>query len=100
MKIYVYDESMSIEEQKDGAYWERNMLALSFADGWYEDLENNWDGWKRVLCCKGGAMNFHIPDDFDVGNLKKIEPKWDGHSTEEKWNRVMVEKGICDWIRE
>lgn len=83
-----YNESMSEKEMRDLAYYERNMLALRFADGWYYDTENNWEGWKRVLCLDDGKLNFHIPDDFDIGNLKQIEPTWDGHTTEEKWERI------------
>lgn len=49
LMIYEYREGMSLEEQKNGAYWERNMLALHFADGWYHDTDNNWEGWKRVV---------------------------------------------------
>jgi hypothetical protein len=89
-----YNENMTVEQVKDLAYYERNMIALRFADGWYYDIENNWDGWKRVLCLDGGKMNFHIPDSFDVGTLPEIAPTWDGHSTEEKWARVDKMMGI------
>lgn len=85
---------MSLEEEKNGAYWERNMLALKYSDGWYFDKENNWDGWKRVLSLDNGRCSFHIPDEFEVGNLKEIEPNWDGHTTKEKWERILIEKGI------
>ena len=98
MKPYTWKEGMSPEEAKDGAYWERNMLALRLAVyandawsqyvnllkatghdngvdinkplpcGWYYDTDNNWDGWKRVISLYGGRMTFHIPDDFDLGN--------------------------------
>jgi hypothetical protein len=113
-----------LKEEKDGAYWERNMLALAFADysnrvwsqfqnylhetgsevagdvdngpsGWYYDTDNNWEGWKRVVSVFNGKMTFHVPDDFDLGNLREIEPNWDGHSTEEKWWRSMSLCG-CD----
>lgn len=87
-EISVLKESVKI------AYWERNMLALYYADGWYYDNENNWDGWKRVLALEGGKMNFHIPDDFDVGELEQIEPTYDGHTTIEKWKRVSDIMGI------
>lgn len=110
MKIHEWKEGMSPEEAKDGAYWERNMLALYIADymnyvyeelsigakkkcGWYYDTDNNWDGWKRVISIYDGSVTFHIPDDFDVGSLPQIEPNWDGHSTREKWERIMQ---ICD----
>lgn len=86
-----WNPEMTETEAKELAYYERNMVALRYADGWYYDTENNWDGWKRVLSLDNGQMTFHIPDDFNVGNLKQIEPNWDGHSTEEKWARI-------DWL--
>lgn len=96
MDIYEYKDGMSEKEQKDGAYWERNMIALRFADGWYYDTDNNWEGWLRVLSLDGGRMCFHIPDSFDVGNLPQIQPNWDGHTTREKWLRVMKMRGITE----
>ena len=72
----------------------RNMIALRFADGWYFDVENNWEGWKRVLSLDAGKMTFHIPDDFKIGDLRQIEPNWDGHTTEEKWQRIDDRFGI------
>jgi hypothetical protein len=136
MKPYVWYEGLSLEEQKDGAYFERNMLALYFATyansawkefnkylqgvgsenakdpndvpcGWYYDTDNNWDGWKRVISLLDGRITFHIPDDFDVGNLPQIKPNWNGHSTEEKWWTMMTACGckteplkINGWIVE
>lgn len=113
MKIYVWKEGMTPEESKDGAYWERNMLALQLAMymndivkaqlggildgyepcGWYYDVDNNWEGWKRVISINNGSMTFHIPDDFDIGNLPEIDPNWDGHTTEQKWRNVMENCG-------
>jgi hypothetical protein len=94
MKIKTWNKEMSLEQSKDLAYWERNVLALKYADGWYEDFENNSPGWRRVLSLEGGKITFHIPDDFDVGNLRQINPNWDGHTTEEKWKLILSERGI------
>ena len=85
---------MTESETIDLAYYERNMIALRYADGWYFDTENNWEGWKRVLSLDDGKMTFHIPDAFNVGNLKQILPNWDGHTTEEKWARIDRLMGI------
>ena len=85
---------MSSEETQDLAYWERNVLALKYADGYYEDTENNYPGWLRVLSLEGGKITFHIPDDFNVGNLPKIAKAWNGHSTEEKWKYILFQRGI------
>lgn len=99
-----WNEHMSPEDSKNLAYWERNMLALFLAhiefmispghSGWYFDEQNNWDGWKRVISIAKGAITFHIPDDFDVGDLPKIENNWNGHSTEEKWRRIAKACGV------
>jgi hypothetical protein len=104
MKIYEWKDGMPSDESKNGAYWERNTLALYFAIqtniickvsylpltcGWYFDTDNNWDGWKRVISLYNGKITFHIPDEFDIGSLEEIEPNWDGHTTIEKWSRIM-----------
>ena len=94
MKLPVWKPGMTPEEERDCAYQERNLLALRFADGWYRDIENDWPGWSRVLSLAEGAMCFHIPDDFEVGNLPEIRRNWDGHSTWEKWQSVCVTFGI------
>lgn len=112
VKIYEWKEGLSPEECKNGAYWERNMLALLLAVymnkvvreqigeiapeyypcGWYYDTDNNFKGFKRVISINNGIITFHIPDDFDTGNLPQIEPNWNGHTTKEKWENVM---NIC-----
>lgn len=107
MKPYVYQEGMSLEEQVNDAYWERNMLALLLAEvcnswcnencveldsGWYEHGE--WEGWTRVVSIMNGRFTFHVPDNFDLGHLPQIEPNWNGHTTEGKWIDVMNCVGI------
>ena len=123
MKPFVWHEGMSLEETKDGAYWERNMLALymgiyanrawgefnsylelSGSDrakdptdlpcGWYYDTDNNWEGWRRVISLFDGRITYHIPDDFDIGDLPVIEPNWNGHTTGEKYIEMMRKCGV------
>jgi len=122
MVPFVWKEGMSSEVEADGAYWERNMLALhmgvyanqsyqAYVDllkaegrdekldikdyppcGWY--YHTIGEGWSRVISLFDGRMCFHIPDDFDLGNkLPQIEPNWNGHGTEDKWLRVMKKCG-------
>lgn len=93
---------------EDLAYWERNMLALYFAEGWYnDDLDftpvpgdgdpyrgPRYPGWRRVLSLAHGKITFHIPDEFDIGNLLEIRCNWDGHTTAEKWQRIADMRGI------
>lgn len=105
--IKTWNHEMSVEDTKDLAYWERNVLALHYADGWYnDDIPLNrehfeepqsaprYPGWRRVLTLEGGAITFHIPNDFDVGNLPEVAPNWDGHTTEEKWRRILEKRGV------
>lgn len=117
MKIKTWSPEMTDKETADLAYWERNVLALHFAEGWYNDDVDRpaddpdgrpldglyfgaivtgprYPGWRRVLSLAGGTITFHIPDDFDVGNLPQVEPNWDGHTTEEKWERILEGRGI------
>lgn len=116
MKPYIWQEGMSEKEMRDGAYWERNMLALYLAQhmnkmhlaylnvqgiekvelkcGWY--LHGEWEGWSRVISIDNGRITFHVPDDFDLGDLPQIEPNWDGHTTKEKWDRLMDICGCGD----
>ncbi|MES3012609.1 MAG: hypothetical protein V4750_02630 [Pseudomonadota bacterium] len=108
---------MTDKETADLAYWERNMLALYYADGWYyDDVATDWapgshetagtmgygllshhpryQGWRRVLSLRRGRITFHVPDSFDVGTLNEIPPAWDGHTTEEKWRYVAQTCGV------
>jgi hypothetical protein len=108
VKIRTWTPAMSVEETKYLAYWERNVLALRYAEGWYNDdvlftpvpgdgeptMVPRYAGWRRVLSLECGRITFHIPDDFDVGDLPQIEPNWDGHTTEEKWTRVLKDRGV------
>lgn len=89
-----WNNQLSSKQAEGLAYYERNMIALRFADGWYFDVANNWEGWKRVLSLDAGKMTFHIPDDFKIGDLRQIEQNWDGHTTEEKWQRIDDRFGI------
>lgn len=113
----VWHPGMTDKETADLAYWERNMLALRYADGWYyDDVPITWasgseetaakagyalaathpryPGWRRVLTLDDGKITFHIPDDFDVGPLRQVESNWDGHTTEEKWQYVRKLRGL------
>jgi len=102
VKIKTWDIMMGDKEASDLAYWERNMLALTVADGWYSDYlfdanGSSWPryhGFHRVLSLADGRITFHIPDDFDVGDLPQIACNWDGHTTQEKWERVAKACGV------
>jgi hypothetical protein len=69
---------------KEEAFWERNMLVLMLASGYYLH-----EGWKvLVINTSEGQLTFHVPPDFDTMGLPEIQPCWDGHTTEEKWERI------------
>jgi hypothetical protein len=53
-------------------------------------ISNANNPWRRIISLDSGAVNFHIPDDFDIGDLPEITQKWDGHTTKSKWKRVMI----------
>lgn len=103
MKPLSWKVGLSDKESKEVAYFERNMLAVLMAresndhcsslglepdSGWY--VHEAWPGYSRVISIYKGAITFHIPDWFDIGeDLPLIEPNWNGHTTEEKWTFVM-----------
>jgi hypothetical protein len=93
MKIKIWQIGMTDKEIADLAYWERNVLALKYADGYYLDTQG-YQGWGRVLSLEGGKITFHIPDDFDIGNLAQMANNWDGHTTEMKWRRILDDRGV------
>lgn len=117
MRIKTWSPEMTDKETADLAYWERNVLALHYAHGWYNDdvevpgsdpegmeldglyfgpttFRPRFAGWRRVLSLAAGKTTFHIPDDFEVGDLPQIKANWDGHTTEEKWARILKRRGI------
>lgn len=122
MSVQSWHEGMSPEEEASLAYWERNMLAVKFGVyanlvweanndlrrveglepdsrpapcGWYRHQGEGFEGWSRVISLFDGKITFHVPDDFDIGTkLPEIEPNWDGHTTVEKWKRVMKSCGM------
>lgn len=108
MKPYTWSPEQTLEEQKNGAYWERNMLALLLAHvmnnfnrnkegpvcGWHPHEGEGFEGWSRIISIGNGDITFHVPDDFVLGSIPRIEPNWNGHTTEEKWNMVMEMVGI------
>ncbi|MGD1416424.1 hypothetical protein OEJ84_23750 (plasmid) [Bacillus subtilis] len=82
-------------------YYQRNLVALTLANafegsGWYYDEKSKNKKTKRVIKINHpeGQMCFHIPDDFDLGNLPQIDDDWDGHTTKEKWERMKKACGI------
>jgi hypothetical protein len=114
MKTYKDFEPFS----KDQAYWERNQLVAALSKvfpSWMElhPLEDKeWDkDWRHIIYIevpnRGGnvqghqlyldkQLSWHIHDD-DVPFFKHLELKkgnsWDGHTTEEKYQRLSELEG-------
>lgn len=100
MIIPVWKPGMSAEDAKNVAYWERNVLASLLVHiindvnafngeapncGWYPHEGEGFEGWSRVVSIFGGGATWHVPDDFDLGDMPRIEPNWDGHTTVDKY---------------
>lgn len=101
-------EENSILDQRNGEiYNERNLLAAYLVhvmnmfdnyrfmgappkgqkSGWYLDDKGD-ENYQRVISINGGAITFHVPKEFDLGNMPEIANNWDGHTTEAKWNLI------------
>ena len=99
--IYVWDDSMSLEQCIKGAYWERNMIAqlLGFLmnkhvsgsiSGWYNENDKRYGNWNRIISLLSGSICFHVPDSFKISkNFPEIKNNWDGHTTAEKWKNII-----------
>jgi len=93
-------------EMRDRAYRERNMLVSALSKIYpshlskHIDTGENWDEeWCNVVYIYGpnGQMGWHIHiNDLDLfSHLKYEENHWDGHDTEEKYNRLS--QTIKEW---
>lgn len=92
------DEALSA---KDSAYAERNKLVAAISRIWpaslerHPDSDEGWeDDWRWIVFVDGpgGQMSWHIHDTelalFD--HLPRLAGRaWDGHSTEEKYARLL-----------
>lgn len=87
----------ALEEQKNGAYSERNKLVCLLSKVFESSIETHdgeeWeDDWRHVVFINlpTGQASWHIHDSelpmFE--HLESTGMKWDGHTTEEKYKRV------------
>lgn len=85
---------------KDQAYWERNQLVLALTKvfpSWRElhpVEDTNWEkDWRNIIFIQlpTGQASWHIHDTelilFESLEFKEGD-SWDGHTTEEKYNRL------------
>lgn len=100
-----------LEAQKDGAYKERDMLVALISKvfpSWLErhpESDKDWDDdWRWIVFVElpTGQASWHIHDsELEWFNhcvrcrpelTSHGKPSWDGHTTEEKYKRVMEVK--------
>jgi len=87
------------KESKDGAYRERDMLVCALTKmlpaylARHDDSDKEWeDDWRWIVYIDlpTGQVSWHIHDSergmFD--HLQVKENRWDGHSTERKYERL------------
>lgn len=86
-------------KEKDNAYWERNRLVAILARIYPSGRTlTNIDGWDEkwhnciYLDTPRGQLSWHIHDDEMVqfASLPEYQGEWDGHSTEEKYRRLLL----------
>lgn len=99
------DRLSELEDQKNFAYKERNYLVSLVAKmaialggkaglGKHDPNDNDWDvDWRTIVFIdipSVGQCSWHVHDS-EVGLfnfLDEYDEKWDGHSTEDKYNRI------------
>jgi len=90
-------EAARLRERKDSAYLERNQVVAALAkcfpsgvartaiEGWSED----WHGCVYIDMPTGQASwHFHDSQAYLFADLPPYAGKWDGHTTEEKYQRI------------
>lgn len=86
-------------ESKDNAYWERNQLVGVLSRLYpshlarHPETDKEWeDDWRNIVCIHTpvGQATWHLHDsDMPMfKHLKLDKDHWDGHSTEEKYDRL------------
>jgi hypothetical protein len=105
------DKLQAVTKQKDAAYAERNKLVLLIAsiyDSWlsrHPEEDKEWeDDWRWIVTVdiNGDQATWHIHDSEYEQFTKAVgvrwctpskgtAPLWDGHTTEEKYQRIVDE---------
>jgi hypothetical protein len=95
-----YQVWVDLENAKNTAYAERNKLVALLSKlfpsclGRHEEEDTSWENdwrWIVYVTLPTGQCSWHIHDsDLPMfGHLEKGDVKWDGHTTEEKYQRIL-----------
>lgn len=99
---YLEGYEAGVAEQKkatDSAYWERNrlvaLLARLYPSGRAITAIPGWDeAWHNCIYIDTpkGQLSWHVHDNEMVqfASLPEYKGEWDGHSTEEKYRRILL----------
>lgn len=91
--------TVELENAKNEAYRQRNEIALHFSDFWYRHDDPDFEGWQRVIGWWDGdkAVTFHVPDDFDLGDLEEVPATPYFYTDDEKWEALRIpRRGVND----
>lgn len=108
------EENEALDKQKNQAYAERNKVVAALArlvnaNIWFKatvgiamhaESDTNWESdWRTILVIElpTGQLTWHFHDSekYLLEGLAEIKDyKWDGHSTEEKYKRLLNFVGI------
>jgi hypothetical protein len=96
-----FDHQVKVQAEKDSAYAERNKLVAFLSRlypahrGWHEG--DDWeDDWRNIIFINtpAGQLSWHIHNDevefFDHIPFDGSQDLWDGHTTEEKYERLRM----------
>ncbi len=89
-------------DAKDAAYHERDLLVALVSKLFPSHLarhEGEWeDDWRNIVCVHlpTGQATWHIHDSelSDFAHLGLCAGHWDGHTTDEKYERVRHVEGL------
>ena len=91
---------LNLKKDKDGAYHERNMLVSALSKiypsslGKHDENDKDWGKeWLNIVYIQlpTGQASWHLHD-LDLPLFAHLEygsTKWDGHTTEEKYERLL-----------
>ncbi len=93
------DAFLKLQREKDDGYRERNKVVAALSRlfpawlGRHEEDPNWGKEWMNIVFIKlpTGQVSWHLHDsDMQLfAHLEQGEEKWDGHTTEEKYERLL-----------